>query len=155
MELSQRAKLLTPGFWSNSSLGKFAMQIEISAISSESSTTQRKHTLSRSVPVPHCWLAFNVLQHTRGRGAAGVHQHKVPNSNAGSSQGPSSVGFEPELKRQGNTCSDPAGRLCVGGRDWGLCGFRSPPPLLIVHMANKDAGNELDFKTAYQVVLGH
>lgn len=29
------------------------------------------------------------------------------------------------------------------------------PPLLIVPMANKDAENELDFKTAYQVVLGH
>ena len=29
------------------------------------------------------------------------------------------------------------------------------PPLLIVPMANKDAENELDFKTAYQVALGH
>lgn len=40
------------------------------------------------------------------------------------------------------------------GRGRGVCGFRLPPPLLIVHTANKDAGNELDFKTAYQVALG-
>lgn len=119
LELSQRAKLLTPGFWSNSSLGKFAMQIEISAISSESSMTQRKHTLSCSVPVPCCWLTFNVLEHTRGRGAACIHHHKVPNRNPGSSQGPSSIGCELELKRQGKTCSKPTGHLCVGGRDGG------------------------------------
>ena len=29
------------------------------------------------------------------------------------------------------------------------------PHLLIVPMANKDAENELDFKTEYQVALGH
>lgn len=63
LELSQRAELLTQGFWSNSSFGKFAMRIESSDILLGSRVTQRQHLLSGGIWGPHCELTFSRLQH--------------------------------------------------------------------------------------------